>query len=122
MSPRAVPLSTLAGIAAAAVLVLRLPPAVYTFYPRCPIRVYFHLDCPGCGATRAFAALLHGHLAEAFHLNALFVVMLPLLASYATVSGYRAWTKDTFSWPQIPPWSTYALLAVSVVFTAARNL
>jgi hypothetical protein len=58
-----------AGIILTAALLFFFPPAQYHFYPQCPIHQYFHLDCPGCGATRALAALLHGHLLEALRLN-----------------------------------------------------
>ena len=48
----------LLSVALATVVLLRFPPAEYSFYPRCPIFASLHLLCPGCGATRALAALL----------------------------------------------------------------
>ena len=109
-----------AAVAGAAVL-LRFPPAVYSFYPRCPIHEYLHLQCPGCGSTRALAALLHGHVAEALHLNALFVMLLPFLAGYAAVCCYRAWNAAEFRWPQPPKMAMYGVLVVAIVFTVERN-
>ena len=47
-------------IAFAATLLLRFPPAQYSFYPRCPVHQLLHLQCPGCGATRAIADILRG--------------------------------------------------------------
>ncbi len=32
----------------------------------CPSRIYFGLDCPGCGLTRSFIHLAAGHLAASF--------------------------------------------------------
>jgi len=115
------------ALAAAATVVsagmlLRFPPAVYSFYPRCPVHEYLHLQCPGCGSTRALAALLHGHVAEALHFNALFAVLLPFLAGYAAVCGYRAWKAVAFRWPQPPRMAVYGVLVVAVVFMVARNL
>jgi hypothetical protein len=63
-------------------VLLRFPPALSRFYPRCPVYEIFHLQCPGCGATRALAALLHGRFAEALHLNALFTLLLPFAVAY----------------------------------------
>ncbi len=38
-----------------------------------------HFLCPGCGGQRAFHALLHGHLWEAFQWNCLIFLILPLI-------------------------------------------
>ena len=119
---RAAVIAVLTGLGVAVELVLRFPPARYSFYPRCPVYVYLHWQCPGCGATRAFAALLHGHPGAALHLNGLFVCLVPLLMGYAAWSCYRAWTMAHFVWPAVPVWTTYALLGLAVVFTVARNL
>ena len=48
--------------ASAAYLLLRFPPETSSFYPRCPVFTWLHVYCPGCGGTRALAALLHGRL------------------------------------------------------------
>jgi Protein of unknown function (DUF2752) len=114
---------------AAAVLLLRFPPDQYSFYPRCPIHTYLHLQCPGCGTTRALAALLHGRLREAFHLNALLVgAILPAAAVYtvATIASLiRLPRGSEFHWPHLPgpqrPW-IYAGLALTVSFAVLRNL
>ncbi len=37
--------------------------------PPCMMRQAFGVECPSCGLTRAFAALAHGQLREAFSLN-----------------------------------------------------
>ena len=118
--------SAVLGIAAAllglALLLRRYPPGLYAFYPRCPVRQYLHLDCPGCGATRALAALLQGHLAEALHWNALLILLLPLLLAFGLLCGYRAWTADIYRWPVAPPWALRLCLALVAVFTVLRNL
>ncbi len=48
----------------------------------CPFRLVTGLPCPGCGLTRAFAALAHGHLLQALSFNA-FGVPLFLLTVLA---------------------------------------
>jgi len=104
---------------APATILYRYPPDRFFFYPLCPIYRYTGLLCPGCGATRALAALLHGHLAEAFHHNALLMLLLPLLFLYL----FQALkTPQQNTWPQIPPALTWSVLLAATIFTAARNL
>lgn len=101
---------------------LRFPPDRYNFYPRCPIFTLFHLQCPGCGATRAFAALLQGHLREALHYNALFTLTLPFAILWS-VRLYRGLLqRKPLRWPQPPQSTIYAALTIAVIFTIARNL
>jgi hypothetical protein len=101
----------------------RFPPEVYHFYPVCPIHVYLHLDCPGCGTTRALAALLHGRFAEALRLNALAVLLvLPGGAVYGAVAGCRALRAGDFRWPEVRGWAVSATVGLVVVFTVLRNL
>jgi hypothetical protein len=109
-------------IALAVILLLRFPPAQYSFYPQCPIHELFHLQCPGCGATRAVAALLHGHFIEAVNLNALITLLLPCAAAYGLLCYCRLLQRKPIRWPQPPPAVLYALLAVTAAFTIIRNL
>ena len=39
------------------------------FHKTCIIQVLFHVDCPGCGLTRATISLLKGNIKEALHYN-----------------------------------------------------
>ncbi len=111
-----------AVIALAAAILMRFPPAQNSFYPRCPIFEYLHLQCPGCGITRALAALLHGHLAEAVHFNALITVLLPFAVAYGVLCYRRFLQHKALRWPQPPPAVIYAALALTGVFTVLRNL
>jgi hypothetical protein len=107
---------------AIASLLLRYPPAQSSFYPRCPIYEYLHLQCPGCGATRAVAALLHGQFVEAMHQNALFTLVLPFCLAYAVLC-YGRWLRGkTTQWIQPPPAVLYSALTVAIAFTVLRNL
>ncbi len=108
---------------AAAVVLCRFPPAVYGFYPVCPVHQYLHLECPGCGSTRALAALLHGHVVEALRLNSLFVaVVLPAVVAWGLLVYVRAVRGEAFRWPQVPKAGLYAGVAVVAAFMVVRNL
>jgi hypothetical protein len=108
-------LAALVLLAAAAIL-FRFPPAQYSFYPQCPIHSYLGILCPGCGTTRAFSALLHGHLTDALRLNALTTLLLPI-ALLRTVLAQRSLRSL-----QPTPAVLYSLLAFAAIFTVARNL
>lgn len=100
-----------------------LPPGGRSFYPGCPIWQYTGLLCPGCGATRAAAALVHGHFGEAIQSNGLFVSLLPVLAVYCVSAYARAiWSERTEVWPMIPRWLGIVLLGIASVFAVIRNL
>lgn len=76
----------MAGVAVAAFL-WRVEPSGQPFFPRCWLYQVTRLQCPGCGATRAVHSLLNGQVGEAFRLNALVVLAIPI----ATGLGIRAW-------------------------------
>ena len=101
---------------------LLYPPSHQSLYPACPFHEYLGILCPGCGATRALAALLRGHLTEALRLNPLFVLLLPVALAGAIESYRRAIRPGSFRWPQPPAPALYATLAAAAIFTIARNL
>src|SRR5258705_9194307 len=100
-------------IALATMILLRFPPAQHSFYPRCPIHELFHLQCPGCGATRAIAALLRGHFIEAMSLNALITLLLPFAAAYGILCYCRLLQRKDLRRPQPRPMIIYAALAMA---------
>jgi hypothetical protein len=91
--------------------------------PLCTFRVVTGLQCPGCGATRATHELLHGRFVAAWHLNALWVLMLPV-AVYAaaselrTLAGRRPLPGDLAR----QPWFWVAVVTATTVFFVVRNL
>jgi hypothetical protein len=112
----------MASLLCAAALLLHFPPARYNIYPQCPIYHYFGILCPGCGTTRALAALLHGRVNEALRFNALTVLLLPAAIGYAVASYARLLTHKSFQWPQPRQSAIYTTLAAAIVFTVVRNL
>lgn len=50
--------------------------------PQCWFHWLTGYDCPGCGTQRALYALLHGHVAAAWHYNAALFFAIPLAALY----------------------------------------
>jgi hypothetical protein len=109
------------GLAGAAFL-YRYSPQVHSFYPRCPFYVLTHHYCPGCGATRAVAELLHGHVAAALHFNAALTLLMPVLLWYFGRMYWTAVREDRVEWPQVPEWSWRAALAFVLLFTVLRDI
>ena len=101
---------------------LRFPPASYSFYPACPIYELLHLQCPGCGGTRAIAAVLHGEFSQAMHLNALLTLLLPVAAVYGFLRYCRFAQRKPLRWPRPPIAVIYAAFALAAVSTVIRNL
>jgi hypothetical protein len=110
------------AVAVAACVVLRFPPVSSQFYPRCPIFFWLHIYCPGCGGTRALAALLHGRLKEAMQWNAMVVIFLPFAAAFLAVTYWRAMQAAKFRWPTIPNSLLKLSLGLIALFTVVRNL
>ena len=117
---RANAIATILGVGAA--VLYRFPPAQYGFYPHCPVFRYGHFYCPGCGLTRALAALLHGQFADAVHYNALAVVLIPCLLVYFTVTYWAAVKDNRFDWPVVPAWCVNLIVLGALLFGVFRNI
>ncbi len=111
-----------AAIILTAALLFFFPPEQYHFYPQCPIHQYLHLDCPGCGATRALAAILRGHLLEALRFNALTTLLLPIPTLYATRSYLHLLRRQPIPLPQPSRRTLQLACAITLAFTILRNL
>jgi hypothetical protein len=108
-------------IAGAGAVLYFFNPSTHGFYPVCEFHQLTGLNCPGCGGTRAAYQLLHGHIVQALHDNALFVLSLVAL------SGRGAWfatrkLRNQPTVPFLPSAALWAFLAIAAVFTVLRNL
>lgn len=88
----------------------------------CPFHALTGLYCPGCGSTRALHQLLHGHLATAFGLNPLMVVVLPYLGY-----SFLSFILDGIigkSLPRlyIPAFYIWVFLGAVLLFWILRNI
>lgn len=93
-------------------------------YPSCPWLSLTGTFCPGCGTTRALAALTHMDLVGAASMNLLLVLCLPYL-----VYAYLSWlTRSMRTTPAsrrvvvVRPWLAWSILGVFVAFWILRNL
>jgi hypothetical protein len=103
-------------LAAAAAILLLFPPTRYSFYPQCPIYQFLGILCPGCGTTRALAALLHGHILDALRLNPLTTIMVPLAIFWILFS------PRPLKLLQLSPATLWLMFSFVAAFTLVRNL
>lgn len=113
-------LAILIPAAAVAVLLYRFPPGKYRFWPPCVFHRLTGLYCPGCGNTRALAALLRGDVAGSLAWNVLLIPTLVVLAVLCVrprtaLNRYFAWTIPVaviaFFVARNLPWYPFTLLA-----------
>jgi hypothetical protein len=116
-----------AGIVLAAVVIgfgaviFFFNPATHAFFSVCQFHKITGLNCPGCGATRAAYALLHGQFLTALRDNALFVFLL----AAAGIHGSRLAFNRFHGRPVgeiMPVKILWLLLFVALAFTVLRNL
>lgn len=93
-----------------------------SYYPRCQLHATTGLHCPGCGTTRALHALLNGRVAEAFGYNALFPVVLPVVAwvFYHSVQVSRG--RATPAPSRTGAWAFRILVVTVVLYGVLRNV
>lgn len=99
-------IATVPAVFAAA---LWLPAEWVDRLPLCLFRQFSGWDCPGCGLTRAFVAMFHGHWMKAIQFNALAPAVALYLALYAADGGYALKTGRRPQWasPAGTRWITY---------------
>jgi hypothetical protein len=110
-----------AAVIGGGAMVFFFNPATHAFYPVCMFHAVTGLNCPGCGATRALYALLHGNFPLAFKDNALFVCALAALPILGARFALKKLRKQPATF-HVPPFFLWAGLAVALIFTLVRNL
>ena len=111
---------SLAGLGGCA-MVFFFNPTTHAFYPVCQFHKVTGLNCPGCGATRALYALLHGNISTALRDNALFVLALAVAALrgiWLALGKIRRQPVEGL----VPKHWVWPFLVIALVFTVLRNL
>ena len=100
------------GMAACIVLLLVPPGSPHAkWLPKCMFHHLTRLYCPGCGATRALSAMLHGDIKASLHNNLLLFPLLALIAFMIIKPGISLKRPVAI-----------AILAVVLLFTILRNI
>ncbi|MFL6059802.1 MAG: DUF2752 domain-containing protein [Marmoricola sp.] len=116
------PVLTAAGLGAASLALLARDPHRHGAWGLCPFKALTGWDCPACGGLRAVNDLGHGDLAAAWHSNALFISLLPVIGVLWLVVLERAWTGSERRAPAaLVRFGLVALGIVALGFTIYRN-
>jgi len=98
-------------------------PSEHSFFLPCPLHYATGYHCPGCGSQRAIHQLLHGNVQNAFWINPLLVLTLPILIyafaqkahNYVFNTQYRVgiFYSKTF---------IYGYFGIAILFWVLRNI
>ncbi|MCF7675935.1 MAG: DUF2752 domain-containing protein [Akkermansiaceae bacterium] len=102
---------------------LRAQGAGAPWLPGCSFHRLTGLHCPGCGMTRAMAAILRGDLAAAFRCNPVGLVLLPL-ALVGLLPEWLGWVRGrrlAFRWHPGAR-GAWLLVGLIIAFWILRNL
>ncbi len=104
-------------------LVYTVDPSEVGFYPPCILYRLTGWHCPGCGATRALHALLHGDVPQALAFNPVFVFLMPIMGVALAWRGLEKWRgRPPCTRPRLPGSVILVLAALLVAFGLLRNL
>jgi len=125
-SPRVQMTVAACACAGASALVYAVDPNRHAVYPQCLLYRTTGFYCAGCGATRAFYALLHGRLWEAMHDNVLFVGGLPVILGLSGLYLLEGWRRNAWPPREVQPRkflrSGLFIFALMLLFMLIRNL
>jgi hypothetical protein len=80
MNTRKINIASLVSIIVLPLVFATIPTTFFENTPSiCLWKNLFGFECPGCGMTRAFSAVIHFQFAKAFGFNKLVVIVFPLL-------------------------------------------
>lgn len=109
-------------ISAAAAVLFLFNPEVSSIYPTCPLNKFTGLYCPGCGTQRAAHEILHGNIAQAFSLNALFTLSVPFAIYYCFIEIFNRIAKTNLKNLTFNTRNLLTLLLMALVFMILRNI
>ncbi len=89
---------------------------------RCPFNLLTHLSCPGCGNTRAAAALLRLRFKESLSYNYAYPLEFAYLLWVLGNAAKRYLREGKFSYYPKHPAADYVLLALLLVWWVVRNI
>ena len=92
----------------------------YITFPECPSFRFLHIYCPGCGMTRAAAALIHGDILLSLRQNLMLVLGIIIFAVYYLEFAIRAFGKPV-RFPIHNIKLLYVFLAFFAIYSIARN-
>lgn len=109
--------------AAAALIIAAMKFFSYVMYKTsyiCPIFLFTGWYCPGCGATRAVRALLHGHFLRSFIYNPCVITVLIFLILFYIQAIFNVFEKKI---KIIPRSKTFyiVLSGIFIFYYIARN-
>ena len=97
-------------------------PVRHAIYPACLLYATTGLKCPGCGGLRATHQLLHGHLAAAWALNPLALLLTPLYAWVLVNAGLVLLGRPGLPKANLRPAIIWLGVAALGLFGLLRNL
>lgn len=115
-----VPLVMAAGFAALALLERQ----VFSYGPPCVLHRLTGWNCPGCGGTRAFFALVHGDPVQSLRYNPLTLIILTSVLVWLVRVGLRfVFPADRLLRPfSISSRSLWIAAGLVILFGVLRNL
>lgn len=100
-----------------------LDPAEFKLMPKCPTKMIFGIDCPGCGFQRAAHAFLNGHFREAIGYNLFFLVAFPYLLAIMSCGLLREGKLRTKLTHLVESkWMTHGYIALFFIWFVLRNI
>lgn len=113
-----------AALFAAVIVILAkiFPPfAKFLGWP-CPFRALTGLYCPGCGGTRAFSALLAGHVLESLKWHPFVVYGLGLYVAFMGSWTLNHFTRGHFPGLKYRGWYTWGGVALVIGNWVVKNV
>lgn len=92
---------------------MRLPGFKASLPTICMFKREYGIDCPGCGLTRCFVSMGHGHVASAWRYHPTGVLLFFVVLSQIPYRLYQI-RRLRRGRPEIAHWSQWALLCLTV--------